>query len=763
MKARSNAESEPLLFKLPPELFQQIINLLTTQEDLIRFSQTHTKLRANPMLLEKAYSEVTNRHDLPTSQVDRYMATYGSETSTPAWKEFCRTHKSRFELRFKTINAQTGPYVNRMAMYEWASSARLLELATFCPNLHDVDFTGISEAIDTGIHINNEVSTSVCRPHRFKWSEMLKLCPFFFTPLQSAKVNYQGCTSHPVPQNEGLLPLFLRTAYQLERLEIYHSVVDPDRREGRNRSPEISTLPASISLQHAILHNAGKKLHTLSFSQAYGLIRNFAKFLKPFTALKALKVIETSVYHDLMLAEESWHPGWADYWDLDSITQSPLHYIIRAKEASDYGGWKLLTTDKGDDCPSNPAKYVNLAKPENLKHLLWLRHNFDWDPLFDWGCFDWECKFVDDADGQDVPMYPPSQERQLAVVRVRYLFKQMKDIHMPVRLLLRTPEPSRNILRVERGDELLDSDSNLDRFWYHSASYDVVQRYSALAKNFPLSYARKLYRDTLRAMTISRKLRTTRPQVLSFREDEDEDEEDEEDGEDEEDEEDDPYQISISNLATYWGLSKVGDLVDELRLIWNHDYGFHKDLDRLWGELDRLSERNNHVLRVSRKVTLRRLKSEANWVAPLFQHLAIDFPNLARLALYIPAALYPDTDELFISHVLPGHGWTVQHSGSGGGDTAPRPPPTDHNAWKHAATEPDDPLRLKIAEDRLEREALIEFHHQRCPRVHRVFTRTSTAAADRPPFNGEVHTTTRPAIDLQNPDILQLTDACTFR
>ena len=749
MKARSNAKSEPPFFKLPPELFQQIVNLLPTQEDLIRFSQTHPKLRANPMLLEKAYSQVTNRHDLPPSQLVPYsMAIYVYESSPPAWKDFCRTHKSRFELRFKTINVQTGPYVRRMAMYDWVSSARLLELATFCPNLHDVDFTGISGAIDTAIHIDDEVSTSVCLPHRFRWSEMLKRCPSFFTPLQSAKVNYRGCTSHPIPQNEGLLPLFLRTAYQLERLEIHHSVDDLDRREGRNRSPEISTLPASISLQHAILHNASKKLHTLSFSQAYGLIRNFAKFLKPFTALEALKIIETSVYHDLMLAEESWHPGWADYWDSDAITQSPLHYIIRAKEASDYGDWKLLTTDKGDDCPSNPAKYVNLAKPENLQHLLWLKHNFDWDPLFDWGCFDCECKLVDDADDQDVPMYPPSQERQLAVVRVRYLFKQMKDIHMPVRLLLRTPEPSRNILRVERGDELLDSDSNLDRFWYHSASYDVVQRYSALAKNFPLSYARKLYRDTSRAMTVSRKLRTTQPQIITFRE---------------EDEEDDPYQIPNSNLATYWGLSKVGDLVDELRYIWNDDFGFHKDLDRLWGELDRLSERNNHVLRVSRKVTLRRLKSEANWVAPLFKYLAIDIPNLARLALYIPAALYHDTDELFISHVLPGHGWTVQHSGSGGGDEASRPLPICHNAWKDEAILSGDPLRLKMTEDCLEREALSEFHHQRCPLIHRVFTRTSTAAADRPLFNDEVHTTKRPAIDLKNPDILQLMDSSTFR
>lgn len=50
-------------------------------------------------------------------------------------------------------------------------------------------------------------------------------------------------------------------------------------------------------------------------------------------------------------------------------------------------------------------------------------------------------------------------------------------------------------------------------------------------------------------------------------------------------------------------------------------------------------------------------------MALLFRRISVDYPPLTRLALYIPAALYPNYDQTFINHALPGTGWTVSHYG----------------------------------------------------------------------------------------------------
>lgn len=310
---------------------------------------------------------------------------------------------------------------------------------------------------------------------------------------------------------------------------------------------------------------------------------------------------------------------------------------------------------------------------------------------------------------------------------------------------------------MEPEDELSDGGLGLDQFCYSSASYDPEQRYRALVRSKTQPYfSDNIDPSYLSKHDIFRKNCTkpsdpfphgNRPKTY-----------------------DDKYPRPVNNPkdATDWALDKVGDLVDELRIYWPVSFNYIRNLYDFWALAPRHSERSRYILRLTRNIALRRLKLEAERIAPLFKYLAVDFPHLTRLALCIPAALYPDTDELFVSNVLPGHGWTVQHSGSGGGYKGLAP----LSAWEIEDDDEFEPNKdglfdhFTSAEYELERNALIEFDIRRSPLIHRVFTRTSTEAieaANRRPFDSEWHTTTRPEIDVQDPNIMELIQRCDRR
>ncbi|KAL8907069.1 MAG: hypothetical protein Q9171_006016 [Xanthocarpia ochracea] len=118
-----------------------------------------------------------------------------------------------------------------------------------------------------------------------------------------------------------------------------------------------------------------------------------------------------------------------------------------------------------------------------------------------------------------------------------------------------------------------------------------------------------------------------------------------------------------------------------------------------------------------------KLQREAYGVGPLFDAMRRWCPNIHRLALYIPAAIYADTDQEFIDFVLPQGDfvWAVKHEGSGGGKEAlpllPRGSPT--------VVKVVNDLKLTTKEYRAECQRLNE---KRCPMIHRVFTRTDAAS-----------------------------------
>ena len=168
-----------------------------------------------------------------------------------------------------------------------------------------------------------------------------------------------------------------------------------------------------------------------------------------------------------------------------------------------------------------------------------------------------------------------------------------------------------------------------------------------------------------------------------------------------------------------WRLNEIGDLVDDLRLIW--DRGFAYIYVKSFNEHRDRAKRSKCMYECERHLK-DRLWREAEYTALLFRRIPVDFPRLTRLALYIPTALYPNHDQTFINHVLPGTGWTVQHYGPVGG------------------TPPIDDLN----------EAYLKFADDICPFIRRIFTRS--APSDHPSavvvHDEEWHVTKRPLVDL---------------
>lgn len=173
-----------------------------------------------------------------------------------------------------------------------------------------------------------------------------------------------------------------------------------------------------------------------------------------------------------------------------------------------------------------------------------------------------------------------------------------------------------------------------------------------------------------------------------------------------------------------WRLNEIGDLVDDLRLTWHR--GFAYVYTWSFGEhchpINSDGAERSKLIHKCQTHLRARLWREAEFTALLFRRIPVDFPRLTRLALYIPAALYPDHDQTFIDRALPGTGWTVAHHGRVGGAL-----PILNL----------DEACLRLADDM-------------CPFVQRVFTRSApTEDPGQVVGHGEEwHRTKRPLFDL---------------
>ena len=166
-----------------------------------------------------------------------------------------------------------------------------------------------------------------------------------------------------------------------------------------------------------------------------------------------------------------------------------------------------------------------------------------------------------------------------------------------------------------------------------------------------------------------------------------------------------PDDVGQEIPRSIWRLNEIGDLVDDLRIIWSESFAETVEIMHNW---EQNWYRHHNVKHADPQKQCRinlqtRLYQEATYISLLFRRIAIEFLKLTRLALFIPVALYPLQDPIFVDKVLDkvlrGTGWRVKHYGSDGGDPENR-------------------------EGDYEEEAYRELSSELCPFIHRVFARS---------------------------------------
>lgn len=109
--------------------------------------------------------------------------------------------------------------------------------------------------------------------------------------------------------------------------------------------------------------------------------------------------------------------------------------------------------------------------------------------------------------------------------------------------------------------------------------------------------------------------------------------------------------LNTPTHAEDWYLHRIGDLVDDLRMIWGGDA---PNYTRGFVNAGRTVEN-------LRDDVSRRIEWEKEGLHSLWRDFAQIFPNIKRLQLHMPSDLYPaKADDDFITTILPGKGWYVK-------------------------------------------------------------------------------------------------------
>ena len=501
------------------------------------------------------------------------------------------------------------------------------------------------------------------------------------------------------------LPPLLRLASHLESLEL-SCQQEPNRRP----SPK-TRRKTSKRLLAEILDNVSRELRTIALYQSESTINNLDIFSDSLAVFPKLRTIKHTLHRDLKMYQSRTQRLYGldnitapilsrSVNDYEHDTASVLQYLSIMKKINDRGRMSLVSSDSGENYHSTPHDYYGLCHTE----IVHRSSDSLWTPVWTWEDY---LSSVESRQDHSV--------NTLDIEQCRSLFEELTKARYPVSLELEPLNDSRGAFFAPLMDQSTlhrrydgsDDVGNILNGYFQTAVDsrlttpvpDVEQRatqrfiqrsvltpitsknpspYYGIATGadyqspitMPLDFAAfgdKLsygdYKDgddfhplalaawfSPKEETPQEKRRgdpgtsNEKPHVVSVSTDP---------------ENDIPHPI--------WQLNEVGDLVDDLRLTWHETFAClyavvfaeHSDPNPDWSQWAKTIHTCKMHLRA-------RLWRESEQTALLFRRIKIDFPRLTRFALYIPAALYPDHDQTFITHVLPGTGWTVKHYGAGG-------------------------------------------------------------------------------------------------
>ncbi|KAL8851891.1 MAG: hypothetical protein Q9221_003214 [Calogaya cf. arnoldii] len=231
---------------IPYEILKHVLDYLD-QEDVLSLSQTSRQFRSEELLLNSTYEGLIRPSDVPLAAIKR------------KYKQW----RLRVEKILKGVDAQTGPFVKRMAVPDYKTDEKLAKILQYCGNLEFVDFRGVQDRIECCAvrndlerkYVLGQISKVKLRQasepsqnlnsslkywllalgaprQEFRWSTTLATYPELFSNLKSMAVNFDlcFCYEYAAKRSEGhnlglhqinCLPHLLNAAPRLQSLTLY--------------------------------------------------------------------------------------------------------------------------------------------------------------------------------------------------------------------------------------------------------------------------------------------------------------------------------------------------------------------------------------------------------------------------------------------------------------------------------------------------------------------------------------------------------------
>ena len=352
--------------------------------------------------------------------------------------------------------------------------------------------------------------------------------------------------------------------------------------------------------------NASKNLKELRLIDMLHLVRSLPVFLQKLgEGCPKIRIIGTTVNQDLQRASLE-HPDEDAYSSshfgdqLEASTPTTCWgYLRLLKMVCEDPRYTLNPLDNEGVYELNPSHRFSYKDTESstspsVEVFRSLKQHLSWSPTFDWND-----QMHEHPEGR--PHFKLIKMRDEMLKKhtrlCRELFQDLKEAHIPVKLLLNTTR--------RYGAETLDHGSFFLRPWKAGRSE-----------------AKKLY-EKEQAIVLALPKHSSKMNPI--------------------DEQAGPWQ---------WYFDTVGDLVDHFTVNWGHKF--------LREPINQKDERAlpYHPALFDTRPREERTAEERTMIQPLWTELAQTFPNIVRLQMHVPAEVYIGDDEMM--KLLPGTGWTLR-------------------------------------------------------------------------------------------------------
>ena len=475
-RVKASQVSLPLL-STPPEIFAQIISNLS-RNSLLALSDTCRGLRYNHMIVRDLFTEPISIADFPLNLFELIYETAVFDSEERYYCGFAEdlrhdssglcddvlsqkgregTHDPKYVTAAtcntigRKLNATIGSYVKQLTIPDFLTITDILPYAKHCHNIDFLDLSSLMHPIDHREPESKSGNPDFAHPFQLRWDELLEDdCKGLFTNVRSIKIECLGSSDSFDDDDGWNLQNLADLLSQAENLKCLHIHSPPLYKRGSLlNSPDFA-----FALADVLATNAPKGLAELRLDGMFHNLRNYHTFLNEVgEALPQLRDISISIDQDLqtvgldIVDEYQFVEGqFPDSVDLIRETPSTCwEYIRMLKRLSDDPRWtsslKCLKADQIYEI--NPRAFFSIKDNQRSEDALpgvelfrWLRQTLQWTPTFNWYDQMHDIKTMEWRHYSLRNM--TSEERCEELELCRELFRDLKSVGIPVKLLLST-------------------------------------------------------------------------------------------------------------------------------------------------------------------------------------------------------------------------------------------------------------------------------------------------------------------------------------